>query len=157
MTKHKTKQRTIAEYLVRRESLTGERVAEQLRQLKEAVSEAAALWDGKKLVGEPKKFQKFLNWSPVKPKKTKHSDRTPADERHYSPSELGDAWNLSTDTIRLLFEKEPGVLIYGDKQGSLYKYKLLISQFEEFATKKGIVYFSNLNLDNVREFHESWK
>jgi integrase/recombinase XerD len=43
------------------------------------------------------------------------------------------------------------------RESSLYKYRLLIRQFEEFAIKKGIVYFSNLNLDNVREFRESWK
>lgn len=33
-------------------------------------------------------------------------------ERHYSPSELAEIWNLSSDTIRRVFENEPGVLIF---------------------------------------------
>jgi hypothetical protein len=32
-------------------------------------------------------------------------------ERHYSPDELGNLWNLSADTVRHLFEREPGVLV----------------------------------------------
>lgn len=30
--------------------------------------------------------------------------------RHYSPAGLGQLWGLSADTIRRLFEREPGVL-----------------------------------------------
>ena len=33
-------------------------------------------------------------------------------ERHYSPAELADLWNLSADTIRRAFENEPGVLVF---------------------------------------------
>jgi len=33
-------------------------------------------------------------------------------ERHYSPAELGELWNLSIETIRRIFEREPGVLIF---------------------------------------------
>jgi hypothetical protein len=33
-------------------------------------------------------------------------------ERHYSPAELGELWNLSADTIRRTFENEPGVLVF---------------------------------------------
>src|ERR1700740_3413930 len=36
---------------------------------------------------------------------------SPAFERHFSPDELGRLWNLSADTVRRLFEKEPGVLV----------------------------------------------
>ena len=32
-------------------------------------------------------------------------------ERHYSPKELGALWNLSTDTMRRLFQHEEGVLL----------------------------------------------
>jgi len=32
-------------------------------------------------------------------------------ERHYTPDELGELWALSADTIRRLFEREPGVLV----------------------------------------------
>ncbi len=43
------------------------------------------------------------------------------------------------------------------REASLYKYKLLIRQLKDFAANKGIVYWSNFNLDNVREFYESLK
>jgi hypothetical protein len=33
-------------------------------------------------------------------------------ERHYSPGELGELWNLSADTVRRMFEREPGVLVF---------------------------------------------
>ena len=35
----------------------------------------------------------------------------PAGERHYSPAELAELWGLSVDTVRRLFEREPGVLV----------------------------------------------
>jgi hypothetical protein len=34
-----------------------------------------------------------------------------ATERHYSPDELAALWNLSGDTVRRLFGREPGVLV----------------------------------------------
>ena len=36
-------------------------------------------------------------------------------ERHYSPSELAELWGLSSDTIRRLFEDEPGVVTTGER------------------------------------------
>lgn len=33
-------------------------------------------------------------------------------ERHYTPAELADLWNLSTDTVRRMFENETGVLVF---------------------------------------------
>jgi hypothetical protein len=33
-------------------------------------------------------------------------------ERHYSPTELAQLWSLSTDTVRRIFENEPGVLVF---------------------------------------------
>jgi hypothetical protein len=33
-------------------------------------------------------------------------------ERHFSPAELAELWNLSEDTIRRAFESEPDVLIF---------------------------------------------
>jgi hypothetical protein len=32
-------------------------------------------------------------------------------ERHFSVSDVGEAWGLSADTVRRLFEHEPGVLV----------------------------------------------
>lgn len=34
-------------------------------------------------------------------------------EKHYTPLELGEAWGLSDDTIRKIFQSEPGVLSFG--------------------------------------------
>jgi len=33
-------------------------------------------------------------------------------ERHYSVAELAQQWNLSGDTIRRMFENEPGVVVF---------------------------------------------
>ena len=33
-------------------------------------------------------------------------------DHHFSPDELAQAWGLSADTIRRIFEHEPGVLIF---------------------------------------------
>jgi len=34
--------------------------------------------------------------------------------KHYSPAEVGQLWGLSADTVRRVFQKEPGVLLIGD-------------------------------------------
>jgi len=34
--------------------------------------------------------------------------------KHFTPAEIGELWGLSPDTVRRLFEKEPGVLLIGD-------------------------------------------
>ena len=34
--------------------------------------------------------------------------------RHYSPKEISELWGLSVDTVRTLFEREPGVLVIGN-------------------------------------------
>ena len=33
-------------------------------------------------------------------------------ERHFSPNELAESWSLSADTVRRLFENEPGVVVF---------------------------------------------
>jgi hypothetical protein len=68
-------------------------------------------------VAEAAKSSRFKRWKVPKPAKP----TKPADERHYSPAELGEAWGLSADTIRLLFEQEPDVLIFGDAKGTRSK------------------------------------
>jgi hypothetical protein len=32
-------------------------------------------------------------------------------EKHFTPEALGESWGLSADTVRRVFEKEPGVLV----------------------------------------------
>jgi hypothetical protein len=38
-------------------------------------------------------------------------ERLTAPERHYTPSEVGDLWRLNVETIRRLFQNEPGVMV----------------------------------------------
>ena len=38
-------------------------------------------------------------------------------EKHYSVSELACSWQLSENTIRRMFENEPGVLRWGTTEG----------------------------------------
>ena len=35
----------------------------------------------------------------------------PAAERHYAPSEIAELWQLNVETIRRLFQNEPGVIV----------------------------------------------
>src|SRR5712691_1872755 len=44
----------------------------------------------------------------------------PVEARHYSPSQLAEAWGLSVETIRSIFRQEPGVLKIGSP-GTKYK------------------------------------
>ena len=39
----------------------------------------------------------------------------PVTERHYAVTEIAALWNLSADTVRDLFEQEPGVLVIGER------------------------------------------
>lgn len=36
---------------------------------------------------------------------------TAAAERHYTPAEVADLWRLNVETIRRLFQNEPGVMV----------------------------------------------
>jgi len=37
-----------------------------------------------------------------------------ATERHYSVAEVAEMWNFSPNTVRRIFENEPGVVAIGD-------------------------------------------
>ncbi|PYV66757.1 MAG: hypothetical protein DMG96_41415 [Acidobacteria bacterium] len=50
---------------------------------------------------------------------------SPAMERHFSPEELGQVWALSADTVRRLFEREPGVLIIERNRSRTRRYRTL--------------------------------
>jgi hypothetical protein len=54
--------------------------------------------------------EKFRNWrvQPVSVDDLMKNEA--ADERHFSPDELGTLWGVAPQTIRNLFESEPGVL-----------------------------------------------
>jgi len=36
-------------------------------------------------------------------------------ERHYTVAEIAAMWNLSKDTVRRMFQDEPGVLVFGGR------------------------------------------
>jgi len=42
-------------------------------------------------------------------------ENTTVAERHYVVAEIAALWNLSADKVRELFEREPGVLVIGDR------------------------------------------
>jgi hypothetical protein len=42
-------------------------------------------------------------------------------ERHYTPAEISEMWNLSPDTVRKLFEQEPGVLLIRNEESKYSK------------------------------------
>ena len=73
------------------------------------------------------KSRKFREWPPALPvrryatiarngrdgHKPNEHDAALVAERHYTPKQLADTWGLSAETIRELFEAEPGVLVIG--------------------------------------------
>jgi hypothetical protein len=46
-------------------------------------------------------------------------------EPHYAPEQLGKLWGLSTDTVRRLFESEPGVLVIERKKSRARRYRTI--------------------------------
>lgn len=42
------------------------------------------------------------------------ADASHATERHYSVAEVAEMWKLSPDSVRRLFQSEPGVLVFGE-------------------------------------------
>jgi len=72
------------------------------------------------------KSRKFREWQSALPvhrfatvangrdgHKPNEHDSGLAAEPHYSPQQLAEIWGLSAETIRELFEAEPGVLVIG--------------------------------------------
>jgi len=51
-------------------------------------------------------------------------------EKHYSLEQIGELWGLSTRTVRKMFEKEPGIIVFGNT-GSLKKRRYLTLRIPE--------------------------
>jgi hypothetical protein len=49
------------------------------------------------------------------------SDDFRFDEVHFSAAKIAKKWNLSTDSVRRLFRKEPGVLVLPSRNAHLSK------------------------------------
>ena len=66
-------------------------------------------------------------------------------ERHYSPAELGELWNLSADTVRRMFEQEPGVLVFENPvRSSSRRFRTL--RIPESVAERVYSRFSNADL-----------
>jgi predicted transcriptional regulator len=57
-------------------------------------------------------------------------------ERHYTVTEIAKMWNLSTDAVRRLFEKEPGVLVLGHSQGRVHKRRYATLRIPESVAER---------------------
>lgn len=42
------------------------------------------------------------------------------------------------------------------RPATIYKFRLLFRQLQQFAESRGLVYISDFNVDNLREFRASW-
>jgi hypothetical protein len=82
-------------------------------------------------IAELKSSKTFQEW---KPSYSKPATRTPGiersailkEERHFTPQELAELWNVSVQTIREIFQREEGVLKIGrDGTRSRRRYKTL--------------------------------
>lgn len=63
-------------------------------------------------------------------------ESSPATEKHYSVSELAALWNLSADTIRRLFEPEPGVLVIGNEAGKYSRRRYITLRIPESVARR---------------------
>lgn len=57
-------------------------------------------------------------------------------ERHYSVAEVAKMWNLSTDMIRRLFAKEPGVLVFERDKGRVHKRRYATLRIPESVVER---------------------
>lgn len=56
-------------------------------------------------------------------------------EKHYTPAELGELWNLSSDTVRRMFESESGVLVFENPERSSHRRFRTLRIPESVATR----------------------
>ena len=63
--------------------------------------------------------------------------------RYYSVKEISDLLNLSQDSVRKLFQNEPGVLVLGD-QSSKYKRRYTTLRIPESVLRRVLRRMSNM-------------
>jgi hypothetical protein len=56
--------------------------------------------------------------------------------RHFSVPEIAELWNLSQDFVRRLFEKEPGVLVFGAEKPRGHKRRYSTLRIPEFVVER---------------------
>src|SRR2546425_298246 len=57
-------------------------------------------------------------------------------ERHYTVAEIASMWNLAPDTVRRMFEREPGVLVLGDADGGKGKRRYTTLRIPESVAQR---------------------
>ncbi|MBI3695336.1 MAG: hypothetical protein HY238_10940 [Acidobacteria bacterium] len=57
-------------------------------------------------------------------------------ERHYTVAEIASMWNLAPDTVRRIFEREPGVLMLGETNGGKGKRRYTTIRIPESVAQR---------------------
>ena len=63
--------------------------------------------------------------SPIDAARSNQGTSVPVLERHYTPEEIAGLWSLSADTVRRLFEREPGVMVIERTKTRARRYRTL--------------------------------
>jgi hypothetical protein len=56
--------------------------------------------------------------------------------RHYSPAEIAQLWSLSVDSVRKIFENEPGVLVLGNPEPRRGKRSYTTLRIPEYVVER---------------------
>ena len=56
--------------------------------------------------------------------------------QHYTVAEIASLWNLSENTVRRLFEKEPDVLIFGNQKPRFGRRRYFTLRIPEFVVER---------------------
>jgi hypothetical protein len=56
--------------------------------------------------------------------------------QHYTAAEIAGLWKLSEETIRKLFEKEPGVLVIGNERPRFGRRRYITLRIPEFVVER---------------------
>lgn len=57
-------------------------------------------------------------------------------QRHYSVGEIAQMWNISDDSVRRLFEREPGVIPLGNEKSSWRKRRYITLRIPEEVAER---------------------
>jgi hypothetical protein len=63
-------------------------------------------------------------------------DASRATERHYSVAEVAKMWTVSPDMVRRLFQREPGVLVFGDARPKYGRRRYLTLRIPESVLER---------------------
>ena len=70
-------------------------------------------------------------------------------ERHYTVGQIAELWSLSSEVVRKIFEREPGVLVIGDHE-SRSKRRYITLRIPQSVVERVHRRLCNPNLTGVR-------